>query len=118
MRGVSRHVIERFSHTRVTFSDLPETVDRALLAGDAAHVHPPAGGQGLNLGIQDAFNLGWKLAAEGQRLGTGGAAGQLPHRTTPDGRRRAEQHAQIELMSPEPGPQSVRPLVPLRGRAL
>ncbi|MER6901337.1 FAD-dependent monooxygenase, partial [Amycolatopsis sp. NPDC000740] len=34
------------------------------LAGDAAHVHPPLGGQGLNLGIQDAFNLGWKLAAE------------------------------------------------------
>ena len=37
---------------------------RVLLAGDAAHIHPPAGGQGLNLGIQDAFNLGWKLAAE------------------------------------------------------
>jgi 2-polyprenyl-6-methoxyphenol hydroxylase-like FAD-dependent oxidoreductase len=35
---------------------------RVLLAGDAAHVHSPVGGQGLNLGIQDAFNLGWKLA--------------------------------------------------------
>ncbi|NLU72304.1 pentachlorophenol monooxygenase [Streptomyces sp. HNM0575] len=34
---------------------------RVLLAGDAAHVHSPAGGQGLNTGIQDAFNLGWKL---------------------------------------------------------
>lgn len=37
--------------------------DRMLIAGDAAHVHSPLGGQGLNLGIQDAMNLGWKLAA-------------------------------------------------------
>jgi 3-(3-hydroxy-phenyl)propionate hydroxylase len=35
---------------------------RILLAGDAAHVHPPQGGQGLNTGVQDAVNLGWKLA--------------------------------------------------------
>lgn len=35
---------------------------RVLLAGDAAHVHSPQGGQGLNLGVQDAVNLGWKLA--------------------------------------------------------
>lgn len=37
-------------------------VGRGFLAGDAAHVHSPAGGQGMNTGIQDAFNLGWKLA--------------------------------------------------------
>ncbi|MDT7800612.1 MAG: hypothetical protein QOI78_4045 [Actinomycetota bacterium] len=37
-------------------------VDRVLLAGDAAHVHPPAGGLGMNTGVQDAYNLGWKLA--------------------------------------------------------
>lgn len=36
---------------------------RVLLAGDAAHVHSPAGGQGVNTGVQDAYNLGWKLAA-------------------------------------------------------
>ena len=35
---------------------------RVLLAGDAAHIHPPQGGQGLNIGVQDAVNLGWKLA--------------------------------------------------------
>ncbi|MDF0532214.1 FAD-dependent monooxygenase [Tsukamurella sp. 8F] len=39
---------------------------RVFLAGDAAHVHPPTGGQGLNTGVQDAYNLGWKLA-EGSR---------------------------------------------------
>jgi 3-(3-hydroxy-phenyl)propionate hydroxylase len=44
---------------------------RVLLAGDAAHVHPPVGGQGLNMGVQDAVNLGWKLA-------------QVVKRTSPD----------------------------------
>ena len=43
---------------------------RVLFAGDAAHIHLPVGGQGLNLGIQDAVNLGWKLAAT--------AAGRAP----------------------------------------
>lgn len=43
-------------------------VGRVFLAGDAAHIHSPAGGQGMNTGIQDAFNLAWKLAlvAQGQ----------------------------------------------------
>jgi 2-polyprenyl-6-methoxyphenol hydroxylase-like FAD-dependent oxidoreductase len=38
-------------------------VDRAFLVGDAAHIHPPTGGQGLNTSVQDSYNLGWKLAA-------------------------------------------------------
>src|SRR5690625_3546929 len=37
-------------------------VGRVFIAGDAAHVHTPAGGQGLNTGVQDAYNLGWKLS--------------------------------------------------------
>ena len=37
-------------------------VGRVFMAGDAAHLHPPAGGQGLNTGVQDAYNLGWKIA--------------------------------------------------------
>jgi 3-(3-hydroxy-phenyl)propionate hydroxylase len=41
---------------------------RILLAGDAAHVHPPVGGQGLNVGVQDAVNLGWKLAQVIKRI--------------------------------------------------
>lgn len=82
---------------------------RVFLAGDAAHIHPPTGGQGLNLGLQDAFNLGWKLAA-------------AVHGWAPEGlldTYEAERHpvaeevlnntrAQIELMKVEPGPQSVR----------
>ncbi|MET0631945.1 MAG: FAD-dependent monooxygenase [Xanthobacteraceae bacterium] len=55
-----RTVAERFSEGRV------------LLAGDAAHAHPPNGGLGMNTGIQDAFDLGWKLAASLQ--GWGGTA--------------------------------------------
>lgn len=53
--------------------------NRVFLAGDAAHVHLPAGGQGLNVGLQDAANLAWKLAAEihgwAPPVITGGAAG-------------------------------------------
>lgn len=48
-------------------------VGRVFLAGDAAHLHPPTGGQGLNTGIQDAYNLGWKLAS----VFRGGAASLL-----------------------------------------
>ncbi len=87
-------------------------VGRVLLAGDAAHIHPPAGGQGLNLGTQDAFNLGWKLAAQ--------IHGWAPE-TLLDSYE-AERHpvaadvldntrAQIELSSPEPGPQALRRLL-------
>jgi 2-polyprenyl-6-methoxyphenol hydroxylase-like FAD-dependent oxidoreductase len=85
---------------------------RALLAGDAAHIHPPMGGQGLNLGLQDAFNLGWKLAAE---VGGRAPAGLLDTY-------QSERHpvaadvldntrVQAELMRPEAGPRALRRLL-------
>ncbi|MFC5921755.1 rifampin monooxygenase [Micromonospora vulcania] len=87
-------------------------VGRVLLAGDAAHIHPPIGGQGLNLGVQDAFNLGWKLAAQ--------IRGWAPE-TLLDSYQ-AERHpvaedvldntrAQTELLSTDPGPRAVRRLL-------
>ncbi|MDM7988872.1 FAD-dependent oxidoreductase [Arthrobacter sp. zg-Y877] len=85
---------------------------RVLLAGDAAHIHPPFGGQGLNLGLQDAFNLGWKLAAEV----AGWAPEGLLDRYAAERRPVAEAvldntRAQSELTSTEPGPQAVRRLL-------
>ena len=56
----SAHWISRF--TDMTRQAASYRQGRILLAGDAAHVHPPHGGQGLNIGVQDAVNLGWKLA--------------------------------------------------------
>jgi 2-polyprenyl-6-methoxyphenol hydroxylase-like FAD-dependent oxidoreductase len=50
------------SFTDMTRQAATYRAGRVLLAGDAAHIHAPAGGQGLNLGVQDAMNLGWKLA--------------------------------------------------------
>lgn len=72
-----QHSLERITGTDVALVDMQDArrirdssrqattyrMGRVLLAGDAAHIHSPAGGQGLNLGIMDAVNLGWKLAA-------------------------------------------------------
>ncbi|KAF2782247.1 monooxygenase FAD-binding protein [Streptomyces sp. OM5714] len=85
---------------------------RVLLAGDAAHIHPPTGGQGLNLGVQDAFNLGWKLAARIR----GWAPDTLLDTYEAERRPVAEDvldntRAQMELHSTDPGPQAVRRLL-------
>ena len=85
---------------------------RVLLAGDAAHVHSPVGGQGLNTGVQDAVNLGWKLA-------------QVVNRTAPESlldTYQAERHpvaarvlrdtmAQVALMRPDDRIEAVRDTV-------
>jgi 3-(3-hydroxy-phenyl)propionate hydroxylase len=85
---------------------------RVLLAGDAAHIHSPVGGQGLNTGVQDAVNLGWKLA-------------QVVKRISPDtllDSYHAERHpvaasvlrktmAQVALMRPDDRIEAVRDVV-------
>jgi 2-polyprenyl-6-methoxyphenol hydroxylase-like FAD-dependent oxidoreductase len=87
-------------------------VGRVLLAGDAAHIHPPVGGQGLNLGVQDAFNLGWKLAAEIGGWAPGGLLDSYETERRPVAADVLENtRAQMLLISTEPGPQSVRRLV-------
>jgi len=87
-------------------------VGRVLLAGDAAHIHPPTGGQGLNLGIQDAFNLGWKLAADVNGWAPGGLLDSYHTERHPVAADVLDNtRAQTELISPEPGPQAVRRLV-------
>ncbi|WP_218952384.1 FAD-dependent monooxygenase [Amycolatopsis anabasis] len=99
------------------FSDFCRIADRyragrVLLAGDAAHVHSPLGGQGLNLGLQDAFNLGWKLAM----VATGSAPDSLldTYHTErhPVGERViANTRAQAALMRPGPEQDPLRDLV-------
>ena len=87
-------------------------VGRVLLAGDAAHIHPPTGGQGLNLGIQDAFNLGWKLAAEVNGWAPEGLLDSYHTERHPVAADVLDNtRAQIQLMSTEPGPQAVRRLL-------
>ncbi|MDC0766399.1 rifampin monooxygenase [Streptomyces sp. HD] len=87
-------------------------VDRVLLAGDAAHIHPPTGGQGLNLGIQDAFNLGWKLAAEVNGWAPEGLLDSYHSERHPVAADVLDTtRAMMHLLSTEPGPRAVRRLV-------
>ncbi|MER5991764.1 rifampin monooxygenase [Streptomyces viridosporus] len=86
-------------------------VGRVLLAGDAAHIHPPTGGQGLNLGVQDAFNLGWKLAAVVNGWAPEGLLDSYHAERHPVGARVLENtRAQITLLGTDPGATALREL--------
>jgi 2-polyprenyl-6-methoxyphenol hydroxylase-like FAD-dependent oxidoreductase len=85
---------------------------RVLLAGDAAHIHSPLGGQGLNLGLGDAMNLGWKLAATVR----GNAVAGLLDSYQSERRPLAEQvldwsRAQVALMQPSQSARALRAIV-------
>jgi 2-polyprenyl-6-methoxyphenol hydroxylase-like FAD-dependent oxidoreductase len=77
--------------------------DRLFLAGDAAHVHPAVGAPGLNLGLQDAANLGWKLAAQVHGWAPPGLLDSY-HTERHPAAERVTMHtqAQLALMSPDP----------------
>ncbi|PSM42572.1 FAD-dependent oxidoreductase [Streptomyces dioscori] len=86
-------------------------VGRVLLAGDAAHIHPPTGGQGLNLGVQDAFNLGWKLAAAVDGWAPDGLLDSYHDERHPVGARVLDNtRAQITLLGTDAGAVALREL--------
>lgn len=85
---------------------------RVLLAGDAAHVHSPNGGQGLNLGITDAVNLGWKLAATVLGTASDGVLDSYSEERHPAGAAvLANTRAQSALMRPGPHTDALRDIV-------
>nr|WP_315257642.1 FAD-dependent monooxygenase [uncultured Duganella sp.] len=116
-------VLRRVSHTDVTISALhiaTTWTDRArqathyrngriLLAGDAAHIHSPLGGQGLNLGIGDAVNLGWKLAATIRGNAAEGLLDTYHAERHPVGARVLDwSRAQVAVMRPSPEGRALR----------
>lgn len=112
-----QEVLRRVSNTDVTISTLHTATtwtDRArqattyrngriLLAGDAAHIHAPLGGQGLNLGLGDAMNLGWKLAATIHNKATEGLLDTYETERHPIGVQVLDwSRAQAAIMKPNP----------------
>ncbi|OQP46834.1 FAD-dependent oxidoreductase [Niastella yeongjuensis] len=113
----AQEVLRRISNTDVTITALHVATTwtdrsrqattyrngRVLLAGDAAHIHSPLGGQGLNLGLGDAMNLGWKLAATIQNKAPEGLLDSYYTERHPLGIKVLEwSRAQVAIMKPNP----------------
>ena len=98
--GDAARQLERYRHGRVLF------------AGDAAHIHLPVGGQGLNLGLQDAVNLGWKLAAHVRGHAPDGLLDSYHDERHPIAARvLISTRAQAVLGVPDPDAEAVREIV-------
>lgn len=121
-----QQVLRRISNTDVTVTALhlaTTWTDRArqattyrhgrvLLAGDAAHIHAPLGGQGLNLGLGDALNLGWKLAATIHRQAPAGLLDSYHTERHPVGAQVLDwSRAQVALMQPGPQARALQAIV-------
>jgi 2-polyprenyl-6-methoxyphenol hydroxylase-like FAD-dependent oxidoreductase len=121
-----QEVLRRISDTDVTINTLhiaTTWTDRArqattyrngriLLAGDAAHIHSPLGGQGLNLGLGDAMNLGWKLAATIQNKAPEGLLNSYNTERHPIGAQVLDwSRAQVAIMKPSPGARALQAIM-------
>jgi 2-polyprenyl-6-methoxyphenol hydroxylase-like FAD-dependent oxidoreductase len=121
-----QEVLRRISNTDVTIKALHAATtwtDRArqattyrngrvLLAGDAAHIHAPLGGQGLNLGLGDAMNLGWKLAATIQEKAPEGLLDSYHTERHPLGAQVLDwSRAQVAIMKPGPASRALNAII-------
>ena len=109
-RGPGPHAMRRMDGTNTRIAE-KYRAGNVLLLGDAAHVHSPAGGPGLNLGLQDTVNLGWKLAAEVKGWAPPGLLDTYESERRPVGERVMMQSlAQRSLMAPGPEVDAMRTL--------
>jgi 2-polyprenyl-6-methoxyphenol hydroxylase-like FAD-dependent oxidoreductase len=121
-----QEVLRRVSNTDITISTLHTAANwtdrarqavtyrnrRVLLAGDAAHIHSPLGGQGLNLGLGDAMNVGWKLAAVIQNKAPESLLETYYNERYPIGAQVLDwSRAQVAIMKPDPSDRALYSIV-------